>query len=218
MSERLLTQKYTFTVEGETEQWYFNWLMAQINACPERSYNVSIDARKQQSPAKFYKGTTKKATPEAFHICDIESNEPVHVEKFQKILSEMKDAKTDKDILYHLGYSNYTFELFIILHKRNCNGPFSHRSQYLAPVNLTFDERFEDLDHYKQENNFKRCLSKLSLDDVKAAVKRAEIISSNNEKDKKVLMQFKGYKYYRDNPALSIHEAVKRILTECGVF
>ncbi len=32
------------------------------------------------------------------HICDVESNEPVHVLKFQRILSEMKDAQTNKRI------------------------------------------------------------------------------------------------------------------------
>lgn len=30
MSERLQTLKYTMTVEGETEQWYFQWLRDQI--------------------------------------------------------------------------------------------------------------------------------------------------------------------------------------------
>ena len=31
------------------------------------------------------------------------------------------------------------------------------------------------------------------------------------------LLQYKGYTYYRDNPALSIHEAVRMILEECGI-
>ena len=44
MNERLYTRKYTVTVEGETEQWYFDWLGKQINACETRTNNVSIDA------------------------------------------------------------------------------------------------------------------------------------------------------------------------------
>ena len=35
MSERLETRKYTFTVEGETEQWYLLWLGDQINGCED---------------------------------------------------------------------------------------------------------------------------------------------------------------------------------------
>lgn len=91
---------------------------------------------------KFYKTVNAKTTPEAFHICDVESNEPFHVEKFRNILSEMKEAKTQKKMTYRLGYSNFAFELWMVLHKRN----------------------------------------------------------------------------YRDNPALSIHEAVRTILMDCGVI
>lgn len=218
MSEKLLTQKYTFTVEGETEQWYLLWLRDQINACPDRTYNIAIEPKVQQSPAKFYKGTTKKATPEVTHICDVESNEQVHVDKFQRILSEMKDARSNKKITYNLGYTNFTFELWMVLHKKDCNGPLSHRSQYLGPINQAFGETFEDLAHYKQEDNFKRCLSKLTLEDVKEAIRRADFITTNNEKDKKTLLQYKGYKYYRDNPALSIQGAVRTMLVECGVI
>ena len=111
MSKKLETKKFVFTVEGETEQWYLGWLRDQINSCGTRTYNVAIDARVQQSPKKFFKGLTAKSTPVVFHICDVESDDPVHVEKFRNILSEMKEAKTQKNISYRLGYSNFTFEL-----------------------------------------------------------------------------------------------------------
>ena len=218
MHDRLMTRKYTFTVEGETEQWYLLWLRDQINNCPDRTYNIAIDPKVQQSPAKFYKSTTKKATPEVTHICDVESNDPYHVEKFQTILSEMKDAKNNKQIDYRLGYSNFTFELWIVLHKRNCNGTLNHRKQYLDPINQAFGENYRDLAHFKQEDSFKRCLSTLTLEDVKSAIKRADYIMKMNEEDRKKLLQYKGYKYYQENPALSIHEAVRKMLTECGVL
>ena len=89
---------------------------------------------------------------------------------------------------------------------------------YLLPINQIFGENFEDLDHYKAHDAFHRCLAKLMLDDVKAAIRRAETITRNNERDGKTLLQHKGYKYYRDNPALSINEAVKQMLAECGVL
>ena len=171
----------------------------------------------QQSPKKFYKNANVKATPEVYHICDVESNDQVHVDKFRNILSEMKDAKTQKKITYRLGYSNFAFELWMVLHKRNCNGPLSHRSQYLNQINQAFGENFENLDHYKHEDNFKRCLKKLSLDDVREAIKKADVIMENNKDNGNTLLQYKGYTYYRDNPALSIHEAVRMILEECGV-
>ncbi len=218
MSSKLPTMKYTFTVEGETEQWYLLWLRDQINTCPERKFNITVDPKLQQSPAKFYKSATMKATPEVTHICDVESNDPVHVSKFQNILSEMKDAHIHKHISYHLGYSNFTFELWMVLHKKDCNGSLSYRSQYLVPINQAYGESFEDLPHYKAYDAFHRCLAKLTLDDVKAAIRRAEVITRNNEMDGKTLLQYKGYTYYRDNPALSINDVVKRMMTECGVL
>lgn len=114
----LETKKYVLTVEGETEQWYFLWLKDQINKVEPRKYNASIVPKVQQSPRSFYKGTNAKVTPEAIHICDIESTDPYHIDKFENILKEMKEAKQQKNIKYQLGYSNFTFELWIILHKK----------------------------------------------------------------------------------------------------
>lgn len=215
--EKLYTKKFVFTVEGETEKWYLEWLRDQINICESRKYNVAVDAKVQQSPKKFYKNANAKATPEVFHICDVESNEPVHVEKFQTILSEMKEAKTQKKITYRLGYSNFAFELWMVLHKRTCNGMLAHRRQYLEHINRAFGESFENLDQYKHEDEFKRCLGKLTLKDVRKAIERADAIMANNQKDGKTLLQYKGYTYYRDNPALSIHDAVKKMFEECGI-
>lgn len=214
----LETKKYVLTIEGETEQRYFLWLKDQINNCADRTYNVSIVPKVQQSPRSFYKGTNAKVTPEVIHICDVESTDDVHIEKFENILKEMKEAKTQKNIKYQLGYSNFTFELWMILHKKDCFGPFSNRKQYLTPIQQVFGEKFEDLDHYKREADFKRCLGKLTLNDVKEAIRRAEKLAAQNVADHKKLIKFSGYSYYRENPALSIDEAVKRILVECGIM
>lgn len=194
MNERLMTKKYIMTVEGETEKWYFDWLCNEINNCPERSYNISIDARVQR-PIRFYKTVNTRTLTKAFHICDIESNSPEHTEKFTNILSEMKDAHLQKKFKYELGYSNYTFELWIILHKMDCNGSLAHRKKYLNPICRAFEEKFEDLNKFKQEAIFKRCLKKISIEDVKQAIRRAEQIMSSKEKAHKQIIKYKGYSY-----------------------
>ena len=182
-----------------------------------------MEVKVQQSPEKFYKSVNAKtipnvkSTPYVFHICDVESNEDYHVKKFKNVLSEMKEAYEQKKIKYYLGYSNFTFELWMIFHKRDCNGCLNHRRQYLDPINKAFEENFETLDQYKHEDNFKRCLSKISIDEVIDAIKRSAVITHANEQDKKVLVKYKGYSYYRDNPSLSIHEVVSMILKECGI-
>ena len=74
-------------------------------------------------------------------------------------MDNMKKAeKIGKQIKYKSGYSNFTFDLWIILHMTNCNASYSHRKQYIAPINRAFGEKFQNMDEFKEENNFKRCL------------------------------------------------------------
>lgn len=219
-SDRKQNRKFVFTVEGETEQWYFEWLTGAINAHPDSLYNVSLVARVQQSPKKYAKTVNPISTPAVTHVCDYESNEEVHVTKFKNILSELKDANSTigRKFKYGLGYSNFTFELWMILHKQTCNGRLTHRSQYLSHINRAFQESFENLDQYKHETNFKRCLSKLTLNEVCEAITRAKQIMSTKTLDSETPVEYRGFTYYKENPALTIWESIEKILKECGIL
>ena len=61
-----------------------------------------------------------------------------NIDKFERILSEIKESKKQKNINYLLGYSNFTFELWLILHKQNCNGPLTKRQDYITQINKCF--------------------------------------------------------------------------------
>ena len=70
-------------------------------------------------------------------------------------MDNMKAAMTmGKQIYYRFGYSNFSFDLWIVLHKTDCNGPLSHRSKYLTKINQAYHENLESMDDYKQEKNF----------------------------------------------------------------
>lgn len=212
------TRKYYFSVEGETEKWYLDWLQKTINAIPDPKYNVKLDSKIQKDPLARVKGMTLIDETEITHVFDRESEASNHVKQFQKTLDLMKEAEhLGKDIDYKLGYSNFTFELWIILHKMDCNGAKTHRKQYLPEINKVYDEKFEDLEEYKKENNFKRILQKLTINDVIEAVKRSETIMKRNEENGYKLQHYKGYNFYKENPSLSIWEIVKKILFECGL-
>ena len=73
------------------------------------------------------------------------------------------------------------------------------------------------MDAYKHEVNFKRCLQKISLSDVIAAISRAKEIMKRNEENGYVLQQYKGYTYYRENPSLMIWEPIEKILKDCAL-
>ena len=83
---------------------------------------------------------------EITHIFDYESEEEIHVKQFKITIERMKKAQNlGKNIKYNLGYNNFTFELWIILHITECNGTITHRRQYLEPLNHVYKDNFESL-------------------------------------------------------------------------
>ena len=46
----------------------------------------------------------------------------------------------------------------------------------------------------------------------------AKEIMKMNKDNGKSLIRHGGYEYYEDNPALTMHEAVEKILVECGLY
>lgn len=210
---------YYFSVEGETEQWYLEWLQSMVNADPTTTYTVKLDSKIQKDPVVRAKQMTIIGKTEITHICDYESEEQVHVQQFKTVLDRMKEAQNSgKNIKYQLGYSNFTFELWIILHKADCNGILTHRRQYLAPLNRAYDEHFENLDQYKHEDNFKRILGQLTLEHVREAIRRSKAIIKRNQEAGYILQAYKRYNYYKENPSLSIWESIEKILRKCELL
>lgn len=213
--------KYYLSVEGETEQWYFERLQELINSKEELQckvefnikINKSIISRAKSIPA-LYKHT------KVYHFCDYESNEKNHTMEFDKVLDELKNVnKINKNIDYKLGYSNFSFDLWMILHKRQQKGSVYHRRQYVNGINKAYKENFQFIDDYKEEKNFKRILKKIELEDVINAVKNGNEIRKMNEENLKDKCKVYGkFKYYTENPDLTINECVEQILKECGAI
>lgn len=213
-------RRYVFTVEGETEKWYFEWLEEQINSCEKSAYNVSIRAIVQQSPYKYSKKVNPISTPKVTHVCDYESNDSEHVKKFKNILSELDDVNSNfgREFEYALAYSNFTFDLWIILHKERCNASLTSRLKYLPLINKAYNEKFISLNQYKEESNFKRCLRKLNLENVFSAIECSKNIMHEKEKNLEHIEEYKGFEYYKDNPALTIWKSIEAILKECELL
>ena len=216
MSNRKPNKKYYFTVEGDTEKWYLDWLKNTINSIPESNYTVSIDCQVQTDPYKRAKSLNTIGKVEIYHLSDYESNEDAHVKQFYKTMDNMKKAMSiGKQIKYIFGYSNYSFDLWMVLHMCDCSGSLSDRSQYLKHINREYDEQFKSMDKYKSKNNFERCLNKLNLSNVIDAIKRSEIIMERNQ-DCYIFQEYKGFKFYKENPSLMIWQPIKTILEDCG--
>ncbi|SMF90492.1 RloB-like protein [Paenibacillus uliginis N3/975] len=130
-------KQYFFTVEGETEKWYLDWLEAEINAVldanPASNIKVSIKSKVEKNPLKYAKSLPIISKVEVTHLFDYESHEPVHVKQFLETLDLLKEANSikGKQIKYRLGDSNLTFELWMAMHKSNFNAYTEHRFHYL---------------------------------------------------------------------------------------
>ena len=214
MNKQAKNSKFYLSVEGQTEAWYFEWLQKQINAQLAGTTRVSFTIRVGVTPESMLKKVVFFGKARFIHILDIESSEHKHIKKFESHLKMMTDLmKKDKNIQYSLGYCNFSFELWMILHKSQCMSQLTDRKQYLNPINDLYHQKFESLKEYKEEQNFKKILAQLTLDDVIEAVKRADRITENNKKYSKSQI-FGCYEYFKDNPSLSIHEFIKEIFKQ----
>jgi hypothetical protein len=142
-----------------------------------------------------------------FHTFDYEGNRDEAL--FKKVLKGVKKVNDHPDyngrISYKVGYSNLSFDLWVLLHKIKFTRELTYKKEYLTFISKAFGRNFESMNKYKQEDNFKKyILSKIFLTDILNAIKHAKEIH--------------GFKYFIDNPDLSIHECIETILNECGVM
>lgn len=216
---RKQTLTYYFSVEGETEQWYLEWLEAQINANENANYIVKFITKVEKDPVSFIKKLVVQKKTTIWHLSDIEGSSDEQIQTVHNTLGRLKEAKgLGKSIIYRWGYSNLSFDLWMILHKQNCNAELTDVGKYLTHINRVFDEHFESMKEYKEEDNFKRCLGKLTFPEVLTALSRAKAIMQRNERDGYQLAQFKGYRYYIHNPSLDLWQPVETILSDCGLL
>ena len=215
---RKICNQYFFSVEGETEELYLKHLQNLINSDENLEFKVKFDIKRCKWINKRAKRITAPYKVSCFHICDYESNSEEHKKNFQEILKQINDVKKiNKNLNYTLGYSNYTFELWIILHKSKLFSYKGNRRQYLKEINNAYGEKFKSLDQYKEEKNFKRILNKIQLEDVIFAVKNGEEIRKRNENSNKIVKKSGKISYYEENPDLTIHECIKKILEDVGI-
>lgn len=209
---------FNFSVEGSTEKWYLDWLKKKINTYEGVKYKVEINSKVEKDPTQRVKGMTIVDKVVIIHLYDYEGNAPNQIQQFRSTMDKMKEAeKMGKKVTYQMGYSNLSFDLWMILHKTTCNASYIQPGNYLTPINNAFGEKFQSMDEYKKEKNFKQLLESLTLQDVKDAIQRAEAIQRINVHQGNK-QNYRNFEYYSNNPSLSIHEHVKKILQECGVI
>lgn len=152
-------------------------------------------------------------------VVDYEGSSQSDQQTFLHVLDDMaKAARLKPGVKCALGYSNLTFELWILLHKMDCRRILDNKKQYLDLLNKAYKSEFETLGKFKQEKNFKKILESITLEEVKDAVKKAEAIRKQNEQDSIPIIYKKEYKYFKKNPDCSLQEFIRKILSDCGLM
>ena len=155
MAKRKTTRKYYFSVEGETEKWYLNWLQKTINDTRNAKARVSFSIKVEKNPcACVNRISSLQKTTELVHVVDVEGSDISSRKTFSGILGNLSKAMDIKSgIRYSLGYCNLSFELWIILHKTDCFGTFSSKDAYLPFINREYKTHFSGMRDYKKEGN-----------------------------------------------------------------
>lgn len=188
------SRQFNISVEGiNCEKMYFEHLAKLINNS-DATYNLKVDPRKM-TPMQYAKRNAHRPVEKRkgnkklpyIHVQDIEDyNSVFHRKKFYGMIDDMRDAEDEFRITYELGYSNYTFELWMLLHVADMNHAVLDRKAYLAPINRWFHRDFADLDEFKREAAFQEILDEfVTLDSIRQAIRRAEKIVEQNGKDGK---------------------------------
>ena len=58
----------------------------------------------------------------------------------------------------------------------------------------------------------------MNLSNVIDAIERARKIMQKNNENGYRLLEYRGYKYYKENPSLSAWEAIEKILSDCKLL
>ena len=82
------------------------------------------------------------------YIFTVEGESLNDIKRFHDVISELKEAKTQKKIPYQLGYSNFSFELWMVLHKTSCMQLLADKTCYLSLINKAYGTKFQSLRDY----------------------------------------------------------------------
>lgn len=210
------TKKTFFvSVEGESEILYLAHIQNLINN-GDFPYLIKIISKKEK-PTSFAKAKYIGYSEfPFFHLCDYEGDSEQDIKIFKGVLDNLALAKKIVKVGYNLGLTNICFELWLILHKQDCSQTISVKTNYLDILNKAYKTNFKSWKEMKKHENMLKIINAIELKDVLSAIERAKKITSKNNK-LFTEQEYKKYKYFRENPSLSIHSFIELIFKECRV-
>ena len=219
MQQRLCKNNPIITCEGETEKWYFQHFKVLVNnssACTMRlDYEEPFVTKEPLRRAKYISIPFERKW---YHIIDQETNSSSDKITFKNNLKNFNDIKKiRKNVKLYLGYSNISFELWLIMHKTNEQPQVHKPSQYLKLLKKLYNcPNIKELEEFKTKQNFERVLKQITLDDIKRAVRNGQKLELEN---KKCCAHQKncGFEYFEENPSTNLHKIIIDIFNDVGI-
>lgn len=199
---------YLCLCEGQQEIMYLNHVASLIKDFPRKvvkfqcvedaPYRLSKRYEDYDSAALFDFDFNESEFKKNIQICD-ELNKQFQPTK----------RKTGRKI-YH-AYSNVNFDLWLILHKEDCNGCVYKNNGYIRDVRRIYG--LSSTDNIKHEDVIQKILKQITLSDVQQAIRRAQRIRRDKDPSDGIVVR---NTVYYSNPDFSIHDFLIEVLTASG--
>lgn len=194
--------------EGENqERLYFQKIQELINKNEKRTHDLTF------LYAEPFGGDPK---------CVVERTLTRSIGKTNKASVFDYDGKTKKyeeaiDLAMEhqivLGYTNYCFDLWLLLHKENYTQTVSNQDGYANELRKAYGLRKGA--NIKKKDQVEKMMEQINMEDVLTAIARAEKMACAHSK-KAAHRTSQGFEYY-DNPDTQIHNMLNLLFQKVGV-
>lgn len=201
---------YIIACEGKNqEKLYFERVQNIINAIDKRKYNILFDF------AEPFGGDPKCVVERAINKSIGKTNKAAVFDYDGKKnkYEEAIDLGIENNI--ELGYTNYSFDLWLIWHKIDFDACVNCQNDYESEVKRVFGLKANR--NIKKENAVQEINSQIALQNILDAIDRAEKKGQDNKNNKVAIITVKGNKYY-SNPDTRIHIILKEVLRKANVL
>jgi hypothetical protein len=199
---------YLCICDGQQETMYLNHVAKLIKDFPRKVVKFNTFEDLPHRLEKRYENYDSAAVFDFDHN-DVEFKRNIEIcDSLNKKLRPSK--RREGRHIYH-AYSSVNFDLWLILHKEDYNKSVSRNDAYISDVRRVF--RLKSTDDIKNEDVIKRILNQITLDDVKAAIRRADTIRKSKVKADGSKI---GNTTIYSNPDFSIHEFLREVLEDSG--
>jgi hypothetical protein len=131
---------------------------------------------------------------------------------------KQRDFESALDLCYKSnivhGFSNYSFDLWLILHKIPFYRSVTSSAQYQVQLSQTYQLSSSNS---KSTDSMNKILSQIALSDVRHAIDNGKLIDQINQNGRTSHKTSRSISYYL-NPDLSIHHFVEQIFIETGIM